>query len=84
MPGMVRRILIFAAVDGLILQPASPRNHKPTTTEQAIKVEYKTNVILPVIKERKDEDTALATLDTHGIVGTRQVIHISGPLLTLY
>jgi hypothetical protein len=71
MPGMVRRVLIFAAVDGLILQPAPPRNHKPTT-EQAIKVEYKTNVISPLLKDRRDADTATTTLDTHGIVGMRR------------
>lgn len=70
MPGTVRRVLIFAAVDGLILQPAPPRNHKPTT-EQAIKVEYRTNAISPLLKDRRDADTAPTTFDAHGIVGTR-------------
>jgi len=66
MPGLVRRTLIFAAVDGLILQPAPPRNHLPTT-QQAIKVDYKGNVG-PLLKDRRDEDTS-ASLETHGVIG---------------
>ena len=68
MPGIVRRVLIFAAVDGLILQPAPPRNHK-AATEQAIKVEYRTNAVSPLLKDRRDADAALTALDAHGIVG---------------
>ena len=68
MPGIVRRVLIFAAVDGLILQPAPPRNHKPAT-EQAIKVEYRTNTVSPLLKDRRDTDAAPNALDSHGIVG---------------
>jgi hypothetical protein len=69
MPGIVRKVLIFAAVDGLVLQPAPPRNHKPAT-EQAIKLEYKTNAIVPLLRDRRNEDTAPSTLEAHGIVGT--------------
>ena len=68
MPGLVRKLLIFAAVDGLGLQPAPPRNHKPAT-EQAIKLDYKTNVINPLLKDRRDEEVAPSTLEVHGIVG---------------
>jgi len=67
MPGLIRKLLIFAAVDGLILQPAPPKNHKPST-EQAIKVEYKSNAITPLLKDRRDEDTT-SYLEVHGIVG---------------
>lgn len=70
MPGIIRRVLIFTTVDGLILQPAPPRNQQ-RTTEQAIKVEYKTNIISPLLKDKKDSDTAPATLETYGIVGMR-------------
>jgi hypothetical protein len=70
MPGLVRKLLIFAAVDGLILQPAPPRNHKPAT-DQAIKIAYKGNAIEPLLKDRRQEDTANETLETHGIVGMR-------------
>ena len=69
MPGLVRKLLIFAAVDGLVLQPAPPRNHKPAT-DQAIKLDYKSSKIGPLLKDRRDEDTAPNALEVHGIVGT--------------
>src|SRR3954471_11454542 len=72
MPGLVRKLLIFAAVDGLILQPAPPRNHKPTT-EQAIRIDYRTHAIGPLLKDRRDEDTAPTTLEAHGVVGTGNI-----------
>lgn len=68
MPNLVRKLLIFAAVDGLILQPAPPRHHPPAT-QQAIKVDYKGNVG-PLLKDRRDDDIAPVCLETHGIVGT--------------
>jgi hypothetical protein len=67
MPGLVRRVLVFAAIDGLILQPAPPRNHLPTT-QQAIKIDFKGNVA-PLMKDRRDEDTTPTALETHGILG---------------
>ncbi|KAJ9638276.1 hypothetical protein H2199_006963 [Coniosporium tulheliwenetii] len=67
MLGLTRRIIIFAAVDGLVLQPSPPRNHPPTT-QQAIKIDYKGN-ISPLLKDRRDEATAPASLEVHGIVG---------------
>ncbi|OAG03782.1 uncharacterized protein CC84DRAFT_1165960 [Paraphaeosphaeria sporulosa] len=71
MPGLVRKLLVFAAVDGLVLQPAPPRNHPPTT-QQAIKVDYKGNVG-PLLKDRRQEDTAPHTLEVHGILGLLKV-----------
>jgi hypothetical protein len=67
MPGLVRKLLVFAAVDGLVLQPAPPRNHPPTT-QQAIKIDYKGNVG-PLLKDRREEATAPLSLEVHGIVG---------------
>ncbi|KAF2864958.1 SacI domain-containing protein [Massariosphaeria phaeospora] len=71
MPGLVRKLLIFAAVDGLILQPAPPRHHPPAT-QQAIKIDYKGNVG-PLLKDRREEDTAPVSLESHGIVGLLKV-----------
>ncbi|KAF2138109.1 uncharacterized protein K452DRAFT_321464 [Aplosporella prunicola CBS 121167] len=71
MPGLVRKLLIFAAADGLILQPAPPRNHPPTT-QQAIKIDY-TGKIAPLLKDRREEDTTPVSLEAHGIVGLLQV-----------
>ncbi len=67
MPGIARKLLIFAAVDGLVLQPSPPRNHPPAT-QQAIKVDYKGNVG-PLLKDRRDEGTAPSSLEAHGIIG---------------
>jgi hypothetical protein len=81
MPGLVRKLLIFAAVDGLILQPAPPRNHKPAT-DQAIKISYKCgkgNAILPLLKDRREEDTTKETLEAHGIVGMEMHASPHGP-----
>ncbi|KAF2202827.1 hypothetical protein GQ43DRAFT_439353 [Delitschia confertaspora ATCC 74209] len=71
MPGLVRKVLVFAAVDGLILQPAPPRNHLPTT-QQAIKIDYKGNVG-PLLKDRREESTAPVSLETHGIIGLLKI-----------
>jgi hypothetical protein len=67
MPSLVRKLLIFAAVDGLILQPSPPRNHPPTT-QQAIKVDYEGNVG-PLLKDRREEDTTAISIEAHGIIG---------------
>ncbi|KAI4633162.1 hypothetical protein J4E80_000525 [Alternaria sp. BMP 0032] len=71
MPSLVRKLLIFAAVDGLILQPSPPRNHPPAT-QQAIKVDYKGNVG-PLLKDRREEDTAPVSVEAHGIIGLLKV-----------
>ncbi|CAG5149051.1 uncharacterized protein ALTATR162_LOCUS2289 [Alternaria atra] len=71
MPSLVRKLLIFAAVDGLILQPSPPRNHPPAT-QQAIKVDYKGNV-MPLLKDRREEDTAPVSVEAHGIIGLLKV-----------
>ncbi|KAF2641803.1 SacI domain-containing protein [Massarina eburnea CBS 473.64] len=71
MPGLVRKLLIFAAVDGLILQPAPPRNHPPAT-QQAIKIDYRGNVA-PLLKDRREEDTAPVSLEAHGVIGLLKV-----------
>jgi uncharacterized protein involved in copper resistance len=78
MPNLVRKLLILAAVDGLVLQPSPLRNHAPTT-QQAIKVDYKGNVG-PLLQDRRDEDTAPTTVEAHGIVGaTRPLAHHCPP-----
>ena len=73
MSGIFRRLLIFSAVDSLVLQPAPPRNHKPST-EQAIKISYDGNSIGPLLKDRRQEDTAKETLESFGIVGAALII----------
>jgi hypothetical protein len=74
MPVLVRKLLVLAAVDGLVLQPASPRS-QPPATQQAIKIDYTGN-IAPLAKDRRDEDTFPAPLESYGIVGTGTPFHL--------
>jgi hypothetical protein len=67
MPGLVRKLLVFAAVDGLILQPTPARNNAPTA-QQAIKIDNKGNV-RPLLKDRLKEGTAGLSLESHGVIG---------------
>ncbi|KAF2085390.1 hypothetical protein K490DRAFT_46925 [Saccharata proteae CBS 121410] len=75
MPGLVRKLLIFAAVDGLVLQPAPPRNHPPAT-QQAVKIDYNGR-ISPLLKDRREEELTPTSLEAHGIVGLLQVANAS-------
>jgi hypothetical protein len=71
MPNLVRKLLVFAAVDGLVLQPASPRNHAPAP-QQAVQVDYRGNVG-PRLSDGRDEETARVSLEAHGILGPAPV-----------
>ncbi|KAL9128184.1 MAG: hypothetical protein Q9217_003084 [Psora testacea] len=62
MPGLVRKIIIFAAIDGLILQPVHQRNNRP------LLIDYKTHKVSIASRlASKDEPS----IDCHGIVGIR-------------
>jgi hypothetical protein len=77
MPNLVRKLLVFATVDGLVLQPAPLRNHAPVT-QQAIKVDYN-GAVGPLLSDnnssnnndndRREEDAARVSLEAHGIIG---------------
>lgn len=62
---LVRKLLIFAAVDGLVLQP---RSHPHAQQQQAIKIDYKGNVG-PLLQDDHDEDSTLSSFESHGVVG---------------
>jgi hypothetical protein len=68
MPGLVRKILICATVDGLILQPVSSRTNLKTT-EQSIKLDYKSHAISLLLKDTRQEDATPSTIEVHGVVG---------------
>lgn len=62
MPGLVRKLLIVAAVDGLILQPPSG--------QRAVKIRYEDNAIVPVNKDAStDSATGGKSFEAFGIVG---------------
>jgi len=68
MPGLARRVLIFAAVDGVVLQPLGQRGQRPAP---AAKIAYKDNSIEPVLKDGGEGDGAGAgkSFEAFGIVG---------------
>jgi hypothetical protein len=62
---LARKLLIFAAVDGLVLQP---RSHTQAQQQQAIKIDYKGNVG-PLLKNEHEEEGTLSSFESHGVVG---------------
>lgn len=68
MPGLARKLLLFAAVDGLFLQPVGQRSSSIDTG--GIQVGYGNNKITTVSKKDGDGD-AESGLEIHGIVGRR-------------
>ena len=68
MPGIIRKLLIFAAADGLVLQPISPHRsqQRPLTP---IKIEYGSHRVRPLLDEdgfRRGEHA----IESHGVIGT--------------
>lgn len=63
MPGLVRKIVIFAAVDGLVLQPLGQR------PAPAAKICFKDNAIVPVLKDDNEAGPG-KSFEAFGIVGT--------------
>ena len=65
MSGLAKKLVIFAAVDGLFLQPTGQRL---SISDQSVgvKIEYGTNKIT---KASREADEASSGLESHGIVG---------------
>lgn len=66
MPGLVRKLAIIAAVDGLILQPVSQRNQRAPS---AIRIDYQTRHITALEPEAKEQNRTFASIEALGIVG---------------
>lgn len=66
MPGLVRKVLIFAAVDGLVLQPLAQRGQRPAP---AANIAYKDNSIGPVLKDEGEGESPGKGFEAFGIVG---------------
>ena len=68
MPGIVRKLLIFAAADGLILQPLSSKNQR---AQNHIRINYESHSISPTLRDGGREalvdDNALTA---YGVLGT--------------
>ncbi|KAF4637628.1 hypothetical protein G7Y89_g451 [Cudoniella acicularis] len=66
MPGLVRRILIFAAVDGLVIQPLAQKGQRPAP---AAKIAYNDNNIGPALKHVADAESGEKSFEAFGVVG---------------
>ncbi|KAI9827713.1 MAG: hypothetical protein M1832_004202 [Thelocarpon impressellum] len=70
MPGLVRKLLIFAAVDGLVLQPVASRQQRGPA---AVRIGYGSYRIEALPKDREPERDAAAFFESHGIIGLLSV-----------
>lgn len=67
MPGLARKLLVIAALDGLVLQPLGQRNQR---TGNAIRIDYKSRRIALLRETFHDGELAPASFEAFGIVGT--------------
>ena len=79
MPGLVRKLIIFAAVDGLILQPSTQRNQKAIP---GLQIKYSTHELAATNPASQIKDDSLTSFDAHGIVGSRPLSSYELPTLT--
>ena len=70
MPGLVRKLVIFAAVDGLILQPLAQRGQRPAP---AAKIGWDSS-IGPALKDGIDKGSSEKGFEAFGIVGERDIV----------
>ncbi len=73
MPGLVRKLLIYAAVDGLILQPVAQRNQRAGAT---VKIDYGTRAITPLLRDVDSEKDGVASFEAYGIIGTLTLLEV--------
>lgn len=66
MPGLIRRIFVFAAVDGLLLQSA-PSSEPPV----ALRIEYKSQKLTSVPSISAEDYSEKPHLESHGIIGEK-------------
>lgn len=67
MPGLVRKLLIYAAVDGLVLQPLAQRGQQRPAP--ATKIAFKDNTIGPALREELEGGEAGKSFESFGIIG---------------
>lgn len=71
MPGMVRKIAVSAAVDGLVLQPIKQQKQKQNQrATPALLIKYSTNEIVPLGSTSRLDIASHDVLEAHGVVGT--------------
>jgi hypothetical protein len=66
MPGLMRRIFIFAAVDGLFIQ--SPGSLEPSA---ALRIDYKSQKPTPALPISSEDYSKKLHFESHGIIGEK-------------
>lgn len=66
MPGIVRKLLIYAAVDGLVLQPLAQRGTRPQT---AVTIDYKTHTVRPLLSSSESQQDKDKQFESYGVIG---------------
>jgi hypothetical protein len=66
MPGPVRKVLIFATVDGLVLQPLAQKGQRPAPPA---KIAYKDNAVGPALKDETRAGGNGKSFEAFGVVG---------------
>lgn len=90
MPLLFRELIIFAAVDGLILQPlhhgTSPRPGSAPNDTSALRIDYKSNRVSWISSAAAaDEGDQSSGLEVYGLVGKPASSALpSLPLLDIY
>ncbi|KAG9252074.1 SacI domain protein [Emericellopsis atlantica] len=76
MPGLARKVLICAAIDGLLIQPLSAKGQKPF---QPLTITYGDGSVSPASREQTVEDTDHdeSTFEAFGIIGLITVSKLS-------
>jgi hypothetical protein len=66
MPGLVHKLVVLAAVDGIVLQPLGHRNQG---LPSPILIEYKTRRLTSLKQVASVEQEGVHSFEAHGIVG---------------
>jgi hypothetical protein len=66
MPGLIRRIFIFAAVDGLVLQPSGSLE-----APAVLRIDYKSQKLTSAPPISAEEYSKKPHLESHGIIGEK-------------
>ncbi|MCJ1475459.1 hypothetical protein MMC13_004121 [Lambiella insularis] len=74
MPGIVQKLMVVPALDGLLLQPSTLRNQRASPT---IQISYKTNAITTLRETHRGNNKNAVSLEAHGIVGLLTVASFS-------
>ena len=76
MPGLVRKLVIFAGANEVVLQPLAQRGQR--SPAPAIKIAYENNSIRPVLQDEGESGSAEKGFEAFGIVGECVVLRMAG------